>query len=179
MNRVIKLRVLGVLLLAGIAVRAWAVQPANQAAKAQETQWLELLPESERAAAAGAPQLPSTHNFLDEAPGQALAQSQAFVVNEALAGRLIRMPGYVVPINLDDKGRVTEFFLVPYYGACIHMPPPPPNQVVYVVPAQPFTLKSLTTPYWVSGQMKIGSKTTRLGAAAYTVTGASPEIYKN
>ena len=68
---------------------------------------------------------------------------------------------------------------MPYYGACIHRPPPPPNQVVYVVPAQPFTLKSLTTPYWVTGQMKIGSKTTRLGAAAYTVTGASPEIYKN
>ena len=166
-------------LLAIAGGQAWAVQAASAASKPQDTQWLELLPENERAAAAGAPALPSSHNFLDEAPGQALAQSQAFVVNEALAGRLIRMPGYVVPINLDDKGRVTEFFLVPYYGACIHMPPPPPNQVVYVVPAQPFTLKSLTTPYWVTGQMKIGSKTTRLGAAAYTVTGASPEIYKN
>jgi hypothetical protein len=165
--------------LALCAGQAWAATGSIAAGKPQDTQWLELLPESERAAAAGALALPTSHNFLDEAPGQALPQSQAFVVNEALAGRLLRMPGYVVPINLDDKGRVTEFFLVPYYGACIHMPPPPPNQVVYVVPAQPFTLKSLTTPYWVTGQMKIGSKTTRLGAAAYTVTGASPEIYKN
>jgi hypothetical protein len=154
------------------------VVQAADAGKAQAMQWMDLLSEQERKLGPPPP-LPTNHNFLDEAPGQALAQQLSFTPNPQLEGKLIRLPGYVVPISQDDKGRVTEFFLVPYYGACIHMPPPPPNQVVYSVPAQPFAIKSLTTPYWISGPMKISSKTTRLGAAAYTVSGSSVEPYKD
>lgn len=162
------------LVVQGMALAAQGPAPA----KPQPMQWMDLLSEQERKLGPPPP-LPSNHNFLDEAPGQALAQQLSFTPNPQLDGKLIRLPGYVVPISQDDKGRVTEFFLVPYYGACIHMPPPPPNQVVYSVPAQPFAIKSLTTPYWISGPMKISSKTTRLGAAAYTVSGSSVEPYKD
>ena len=163
-----------VLMLQGVVMAA----PVPVPVKAQVMQWVDLLSDQERKLGPP-PLLPTNHNFLDEAPGQALAQQLSFTPNTQLEGRLIRLPGYVVPISQDDKGRVTEFFLVPYYGACIHMPPPPPNQVVYSVPAQPFAIKSLTTPYWISGPMKISSKTTRLGAAAYTVSGSAIEPYKD
>ena len=162
------------LLLHGVALAASGTAPG----KPQALQWTDLLSAQEQAKGLPPP-LPANHNFLDEAPGQALAQQLSFTPNASVDGKLIKLPGYVVPISQDDKGRVTEFFLVPYYGACIHLPPPPPNQVVYSIPAQPFAIKSLTTPYWISGPMKIGSKTTRLGAAAYTVAGSTIEPYKN
>jgi hypothetical protein len=50
---------------------------------------------------------------------------------EDLNGRIVRMPGYLLPLDVIGA-KVTEFLLVPYIGACIHVPPPPPNQIVYV-----------------------------------------------
>ena len=50
-------------------------------------------------------------------------------VNNSLDGKLVRLPGYALPLEMAESG-VTEFLLVPYVGACIHVPPPPPNQVV-------------------------------------------------
>ena len=75
-------------------------------------------------------------------------------------------------------GRVTEFFLVPYFGACIHVPPPPPNQMVYVVMKQGISLDSMYSAYWITGRMKAESRSTTLGAAAYTLTGTVAEEYK-
>ena len=48
-----------------------------------------------------------------------------------LDGLAVRIPGFIVPLDMDEEQRVTELFLVPYYGACLHMPPPPPNQMIY------------------------------------------------
>ena len=168
-----RLRVVLTTWLAVVSVATAAVP-----GKPETLQWLDLLSDAERALGPPPP-LPANHNFLDEAPGQAQAQQLSFTPNPALEGRLMRLPGYIVPISQDAQGRVTEFFLVPYFGACIHLPPPPPNQVVYAVAAQPFALKSLTTPYWVAGVLQLGSKTTRLGAAAYTVRSGSVEPYRN
>ena len=50
---------------------------------------------------------------------------------KALDGKLVKIPGYMVPLE-DDSEVVSEFLLVPYVGACIHTPPPPPNQIVQV-----------------------------------------------
>jgi hypothetical protein len=153
-----------------------AAKPASTE-KVVNLDWLELLPENERAnGVAAAP--PPGHNFLDDS-GTAMSQEMSFAVNPALNGTLVKVPGFVVPLDLDGKGQVTEFFLVPYYGACIHYPPPPPNQIVYVIPPKPFKLPTLTTPYWVTGRLQTASKTSRVGAAAYTVTASSMEIYKD
>ena len=49
----------------------------------------------------------------------------------SLDGKRVQIGGYVVPLDFDAT-RVKEFLLVPFVGACIHVPPPPPNQIVYV-----------------------------------------------
>ncbi len=79
-------------------------------------------------------------------------------VDEALNGQDVRMPGYLLPLET-TAGKVTEFLLVPYIGACIHVPPPPPNQIVYVKVLQNggYKNKELYEPVWVTGKMKVKS----------------------
>jgi len=73
-------------------------------------------------------------------------------VVEELNGKRVRVPGYLLPLELDGT-EVTEFFLVPYVGACIHVPPPPPNQIVHVklVENESYQAKKLFEPVWVTG----------------------------
>ena len=73
-------------------------------------------------------------------------------VVEALNGQQVRIPGYFLPLELSDT-KVTEFLLVPSIGACIHVPPPPPNQIVHVRTLQKkgYSSKSLYEPVWVTG----------------------------
>src|SRR5690554_167905 len=63
--------------------------------------------------------------------------------------RQIRLPGFIVPVEMNEQQRVTEFFLVPYFGACIHLPPPPPNQIIYVTAEKGVAQQNLYDPYWV------------------------------
>ncbi len=85
-------------------------------------------------------------------------RDQASSVVEELNGISIRMPGYVLPIEFDGQ-KVTEFFLVPYVGACIHVPPPPPNQMVYVNSDVGIETKGLYDPVWVEGTISTTAKT--------------------
>jgi hypothetical protein len=73
-------------------------------------------------------------------------------VNAALDGQTIRLPGYLLPLEFSGK-RVTEFLLVPWVGACIHTPPPPPNQIVHVKTAKPFEMTGVFQPIWVTGHL--------------------------
>ena len=82
------------------------------------------------------------------------ARGQA--VNPALAGQVVRMPGYVLPLEFSGK-LVSEFLLVPWVGACIHTPPPPPNQIVHVKTDKPTEFGGLFSPVWVTGQMSTNS----------------------
>jgi hypothetical protein len=77
-------------------------------------------------------------------------------VNGELDGKLIRMPGYLLPLEFSGK-EVTEFLLVPYVGACIHSPPPPPNQIVHVKPDKPVANLQVFAPIWVTGKMSTAS----------------------
>ena len=72
--------------------------------------------------------------------------------NADLNGKSIRMPGYVLPLEFDG-GETTEFLLVPFVGACIHVPPPPPNQIVYVNYQRGFKSPGLYTPVYVTGRL--------------------------
>jgi hypothetical protein len=101
-----------------------------------------------------------------------------FSINKSLEGQEVRLPGFIVPLELDAEGKVTEFFLVPYFGACIHVPPPPPNQLVFVVMDKGIALDTMYAAYWVTGKMTTRTKSTRLGAAAYTLSGTALEEYK-
>jgi len=74
-----------------------------------------------------------------------------------LIGKSIKIPGFAVPLEGDDGFEyVKEFLLVPTFGACIHVPPPPPNQVIYVILDKPVYFEKLMYAVWVSGIVEIG-----------------------
>jgi len=78
------------------------------------------------------------------------------MTNATLDGQTVRMPGYMLPLEFSDK-KVSEFLLIPWVGACIHTPPPPPNQIVHVKVDKPVEFGGLFTPVWVTGQMGTGA----------------------
>ncbi len=81
----------------------------------------------------------------------------------------IRLPGFIVPLEFDDEMNISEFFLVPYFGACIHVPPPPPNQIIFVSYPQGLQLDELYTPFWVSGELKIETVENDTALAVYSM----------
>ena len=81
----------------------------------------------------------------------------------------IRLPGFIVPLESDENQRVTAFFIVPYFGACLHLPPPPPNQIVYVEYAKGVELPSIQDPFWFEGTIIIDQTQNDLGSSAYTM----------
>ena len=105
---------------------------------------------------------------------QALASTR--VIPE-VDGAAIRIPAFIVPLEFDDEQRVTQFFMVPFFGACIHLPPPPPNQTIYVSYPQGFTLESLVDAYWVSGILKTSLVENELAIAAYSMEVHAFELY--
>jgi uncharacterized protein len=85
---------------------------------------------------------------------EAEIRRQESVVDQKLEGQFIRLPGYALPLEYEGAA-IQEFLLVPYVGACIHVPPPPQNQMVFVKLAEPFILTDLFTPVWITGRVKI------------------------
>jgi len=120
-------------------------------------------------------------SFFDAAPGDGYAgvaegstldvmpQLGTFEVVEALDGLQVRLPGFVLPFEYAASGEITEFLLVPYYGACIHTPPPPPNQVVYVRAENPIALGDQWDAIWAIGTLRTQKNLNDLGSAAYTL----------
>ena len=102
--------------------------------------------------------------------------ANAIRFNDALDGALVRMPGYVVPLAGGSDG-VTSFLLVPYVGACIHVPPPPANQIVFVATQTPWPSDDLWAPVWVTGTLKIQPLSTELAEVGYTMQAVAIEPY--
>jgi hypothetical protein len=152
--------------------------PAANAAKPglRELDWEELVPKDARSRFAATPPAP-IHDYLGEG-GMAAQQVMDFSVNKELDGATVKLPGFIVPLDVGKDGMVSEFFLVPYFGACIHVPPPPPNQIVYVRMTKAIALDSIYEAYWITGRMKVGTQSTKLGAAAYQLAATQVEIYK-
>jgi uncharacterized protein len=93
-----------------------------------------------------------------------------------LAGRSVRLRGYVVPLDMHGQG-MTEFLLVPYAGACIHAPPPPANQIVRVIlPAAHRQLKSMDAVH-VSGVLQVEHAESQLGSSSYAMHAERIEPY--
>lgn len=98
-------------------------------------------------------------------------------VIDAVDGLGIKIPGFIVPVKISAEQVVTEFFLVPYFGACIHAPPPPPNQIIFVRYPKGFKLNSLQDVYWVSGIIKTKIVAGELATAAYSMSMDEYELY--
>jgi hypothetical protein len=110
-------------------------------------------------------------------------RNQAVV--DGLDGQLVRLPGYALPLELSEDG-VRELLLVPFVGACIHVPPPPLNQMVYVELDRPYVVPDLYQAVWVTGRMKVQRATKSLSLvdgsadvdAGYTLNATGIEPYK-
>jgi uncharacterized protein len=141
-----------------------------------QVDWDTLLPPNSGGHAADLPP-PPIHDYLGES-APAVKQSGSAAVNPDLEGLTLRIPGFIVPLDENPEGLVTEFFLVPYYGACIHVPPPPPNQIVYIKPAKPIEVKDTFEAYWITGRMHVDVRHNPLAASSYSMSAHKIELYK-
>lgn len=110
------------------------------------------------------------------------AYQQALVstdVNENLDGALIRIPGFVVPLEFDEEQTISQFFLVPYFGACLHMPPPPPNQIILVNAPKGIQMSALYDPFWIEGQLSTNFQENDMATSAYAMQLQRIEPYSN
>ena len=88
-----------------------------------------------------------------------------------LDGKMVKIPGFTVPLE-DWASTATEFLLVPYVGACVHTPPPPPNQLVYIEMDEGKRAKmDGWNPVWVEGVLKIEMTESVYGHVGFTITG--------
>ena len=100
--------------------------------------------------------------------GDEMIQFGTFNTVEQLDGRTIKIPGYVVPFDF-QVGEIREFLLVPYFGACIHAPPPPPNQTIFVKGDPAVVLDSLGDAVWIEGVIRTARFDSDLAGAADTI----------
>jgi len=97
-------------------------------------------------------------------------------LNPSLDGVYIKLPGYIIPFDYSTDG-VTSFMLVPYVGACIHVPPPPPNQLVFVTTEDPWPSDKLWDAVWVTGLLEHEMQTTEIAEVGYALKADLMEIY--
>jgi hypothetical protein len=127
--------------------------------------WLEMMPRAEVDALAH----PDQQVLVDHLVNKRAKQAGSSHVVLELDGQKARLEGYVVPIEADDEGNMTEFFIVPFYGACIHVPPPPPNQIVYAKLAKGIKTPESWQAFWFKGTLRTQSVSNRVAGAAYSM----------
>ena len=162
-------------LLMLVALPLWAAEP-------KELTWSEMIPPD---APAEVPNMTPLHDMsqmssalsAESAPAARQDMPNAPVV-KALDGQNVRLPGYIVPLEVSEEGRTTEFLLVPYFGACIHVPPPPSNQIVNVKSEVGVKLDELYQPYWIEGAMQVKPSTSDPAAAGSQLAAAKIYIYE-
>lgn len=151
------------------------------AADVRELQWSDLIP-------ADAPPPPppvAMHDLSQladalaaEAGPAAAQQSPAEPVVKELDGVQVKLPGYIVPLEVGEDGRVTEFLLVPYFGACIHVPPPPSNQIVHATSELGVKVDELYQPFWIEGPLKVEHASSELADAGYRMEAQKIYLYE-
>ena len=97
--------------------------------------------------------------------------------NPKLANRRVSIAGFVVPLD-GEREKTREFLLVPYFGACIHAPAPPANQVIHVVVDKAATTVKLTPAALLYGTLRVARSDTKLGVTSYEMTVDKIEPYK-
>ena len=151
------------------------------AADVRELTWSELIPpDAPPQVIDPAPihDLSQLADALAESGPAAMQQSPAAPVVKELNGQQVKLPGYIVPLDVTDEGRVVEFLLVPYFGACIHVPPPPSNQIVHVKSELGVKLDELYQPYWVEGPLQVKASSSELADAGYQMDADKIYVYE-
>jgi hypothetical protein len=133
-------------------------------------EWIDLVPENERN------QFDSFGMPAVDHSGATMEQSKLGSVRQELNGSKVKIPGFVIPLE-GDANMVTEFLLVPYFGACIHVPPPPPNQIIYVNFPQGAPIQQLWDVIYVTGTLKSETYSHELAETGYMIEGIEIEEY--
>lgn len=149
----------------------------------REIGWEELMPEGEeeRLAELYQQQMAMLYSGGPIAEGSAadqMIQIGTFNTVKELNQTKVRIPGYTVPFEFGAKAEITEFLLVPYYGACLHAPPPPPNQTVFIMADEPIRLRDLAQAVWIEGTIYTQTQESELADAAYTIKIDKIETYE-
>lgn len=158
---------------------------AQAASEPRTLEWPELLPPEDRELMEKLPELMEELNADLLEQGDSLSAevrmpdvlSSTAIVSE-LAGEFVRIPGYLVPLEINERGDAESFFLVPYFGACIHSPPPPPNQMVHVTFSGGMPADEIYVPYWVTGELEIETTENSLGIATYAIDATTINEYE-
>lgn len=154
---------------------------AARADTVRDIEWQDLIPRGEGSVVAGIDKSPDpviTHeSSLASLLVEQTKAGRGLSIIPELDGQPVRIPGYLVPLDF-DKTAVAEFLLVPYFGACIHVPPPPPNQTVYVETNYRYRVRRLFEAVWVSGTLQTESFSSNLAEAGYTLRATSIEPYE-
>jgi uncharacterized protein len=168
----------GMLRAMGLAMLLLGLAPAVASADVRELKWSDLIPkgwdpleEMRRTNPTLTDDSPQTMQALrsiwDSAPTVA-----------TLEGSRVKLPGYVVPLEASE-GKVKEFLLVPYFGACIHSPPPPANQIVFVDAARTKAAVKTMDVVWVQGTLRVKRQDSVMGFAGYRLEASSIAPYTN
>ncbi len=136
----------------------------------QNTQWKELVPAGYK------PPPVRSQAFYDANPELANQPELDAPVVESLDGKKIKIPGYVVQLE-GDADKVTQFLLVPYFGACIHVPPPPPNQIVLVDFPEGVKYEDTFDAVWVEGTIQVERVEGGIAVVGYRMTAATVTPY--
>lgn len=164
-----------------------------QAKDYQTIDWTALLPKADLDALLNPPE--ALNQIEDGSPEDQLANEvyaaikqgadsayqQALVSTNVVAelnGKAVRLPTYIVPLEFGETAQqVTSFFLVPYFGACIHVPPPPPNQIIYGEYKPGLKLESLYETFWISGVLSTSLTENDTATSAYSMKVEKVEPY--
>ena len=182
-----------VFIASGILIVSSAPAVSADAQSYEDIDWTELMPAEDLSALLNRPAFlddiadGSAQDALDSFQQRQLEDEQAQQYQAALSstrviqgfdGKAIRIPGFIVPLAQNEDKEVTRFFIVPYFGACLHMPPPPPNQILYVESEQGITLENLYDPYWFEGVVSIEQKVDAMGTSAYSLSLDNYALYE-
>jgi len=170
---------------------ATATTAAAKASAVQTLEWTDLLPPEDLAKMEA---LPEVSHEGGEGPASGLKQQmtgtatvnqdpanqdpsnqawtdvlQSANVRGELNGKKVKIPGFIVPIEYDEAQNISAFFLVPYFGACIHVPPPPPNQIIFVTNAKGLKADMIYNPFWIEGTLTTDTMSHDLANSAYSL----------
>ncbi|MDR1888032.1 MAG: DUF3299 domain-containing protein [Zoogloeaceae bacterium] len=147
----------------------------------REINWDELIPSGWDPAEAFANLNLDKLQDADPRAEKALAQMRKIwdeaPVNPDMNGQAVRIPGFVVPLDANG-GKLREFLLVPYFGGCIHVPPPPANQIIHVHAAIPLNDTKAMDAVWVNGILATTHSDSQMGSAGYKMEAQKVEAFQ-
>ena len=146
-------------------------------------EWVDLMSQADLDAVLNAPQLShDLYGWQDQLAGDADGEAymkalQSYDVNPDLVDKRIMIPGFIVPTAYSEDRRVTEFFLVPFFGACLHLPPPPPNQIIHVSYQPGVPLENFYDAHVVHGLLKSEVVQNNIASSAYRLEAEGVSVY--